>query len=197
MFILHPTLQKVLSTSDVAYRSMITTELARLLDIDSEFKFDEDNDNHQPSATVFGTSLTHDGICSISQLIKYISRPDQIIEEGIFRKSGVKSRQHELHQMIATGQTIDCQQYSVHDCCDLLKRFISELPQSLLTNGLEKFFLQSLKLDSAQKQLDTIRLLILLLPATNRIFLNEILTLFDNVAKHSNQNRMNIENLAR
>ena len=46
----HPTLRKVMSTSECAYRSMITTQLARLLDIDSEFNFDHnhnnDNDNH-------------------------------------------------------------------------------------------------------------------------------------------------------
>ncbi|XP_046916973.2 uncharacterized protein LOC124497369 [Dermatophagoides farinae] len=203
----HPTLRKVMSTSECAYRSMITTQLARLLDIDSEFNFDHnhnnDNDNHsindnQRSATVFGAPLTHEGICSISQLIEYISKPDQIIEEGIFRKAGVKSRQKELRSLIATGQTIDIdyRKFSVHDCCDLLKRFISELPQSILTNGLQKFFLQSLKLESEQKKLDTIRLLILLLPAPNRSFLFELLTLFDNVAKHSNQNRMSIENLA-
>nr|XP_027201336.1 rho GTPase-activating protein 19-like [Dermatophagoides pteronyssinus] len=205
MINLHPTLQKVSSISKVAYRSMIATELARLLNADFKLNFidHDDNDNNNSnnndkSATIFGATLTFEGICSISQLIDYISKPDQIIEEGLFRKSGVRSRQQELRTMISSGQTIeiDCQKYSVHDCCDLLKRFVSELPQSILTNELQKFFLQSLRLESGQKQLDTIRLLILLLPAPNRNFLYELLTLFDNIAKHSNQNRMNIENLA-
>jgi hypothetical protein len=69
-------------------------------------------------------------------LISLIESPD-ICQEGIFRRSGKMTRQQELKSLLNQGipLNLDDSHFSVHDCASVLKNFLSELPESLLTDA--------------------------------------------------------------
>lgn len=103
----------------------------------------------------------------------------------------------ELKNLVASGNTIniDPKRFSVHDCCCVVKKFIADLPQPILTIPLQDLFIKSMELEY-RKKLDAIRLLIHLLPTVNRLFLWDLLDLLDTVVKNSNLNRMTLANIS-
>lgn len=118
--------------------------------------------------------------------------------EGIFRKSGNFSRQKELQKHISLGQTCDKidDKYGLFECCDVLKKFVRELPQPLLTDALRPLFLQTLSLPDENRRLEAIRLLLLMLPSVNRNLFYDLMCLFVKVIENSSQNKMNAFNLS-
>jgi hypothetical protein len=60
-----------------------------------------------------------------------------ICQEGIFRRSGKMTRQQELKSFLNQGVplNLDDGPFSVHDCASVLKNFLAELPESLLTDA--------------------------------------------------------------
>ena len=63
-----------------------------------------------------------------------------IKQEGLFRKSGQVSRQKTLKEKLSFGEKINFEGegYSAHDCASVLKGFLGDLPEPLLT---EKHYL--------------------------------------------------------
>ncbi|KAH9638497.1 hypothetical protein HF086_007467 [Spodoptera exigua] len=80
------------------------------------------------------SSITEDGILRVNELIDFLSKPDNVTQEGIFRRTGSLSRQQELKNLLLTGTNLglDEGKFSVHDCASVLKGFLAELPQPLL-----------------------------------------------------------------
>lgn len=64
--------------------------------------------------------------------------------EGIFRRTGSLARQQELRLLLNQGITLnlDNASYSVHDCASVLKGFLAELPEPLLTEAHYPAFCQ-------------------------------------------------------
>jgi hypothetical protein len=103
-----------------------------------------------------GAPLTQEGICQVYQLIEFLSRECSkycmltvsrqilttsplldISQEGVFRRSGKLTRQQELKSLLNKGAalTLDDGRFSVHDCASVLKGFLAELPEPLLTDA--------------------------------------------------------------
>lgn len=59
-----------------------------------------------------------------------------IIQEGIFRRTGALTRQVQLKTCLNEGISVnfDDNNFSVHDCASVLKNFLSELPEPLVTD---------------------------------------------------------------
>lgn len=57
--------------------------------------------------------------------------------EGIFRRTGSLERQQDLRNALSQGITLQLEGglYSVHDCASVLKGFLAELPDPLLTEA--------------------------------------------------------------
>lgn len=120
--------------------------------------------------------------------------------EGIFRKSGVHSRQGRLQADLCTGSTLsvnlDSSSYSIHDVCCVLKKFISDLPQPLLLGDrLLELWLQVQPSLGATRRLEAVQLLFLLLPDANRLFFTDLIKLLSAVAAVQD-NKMTASNLA-
>ena len=60
-----------------------------------------------------------------------------VCKEGLFRKNGSLSRQNELKTLLRLGENIDFSSgfYSVHDCACVLKSFLAEMPEPLLSEA--------------------------------------------------------------
>ncbi|KAM8924488.1 rho GTPase-activating protein 19 [Pelodytes ibericus] len=157
---------------------------------------------------VFGSPLTEEGIAQIYQLIEYLHK--HLRTEGLFRIPGNSSRQQILKDALNSGLDIDVESGEFHpnDVATLLKMFLGELPEPLLTHrhyhshlkitGLMLFDGKGNQtgVPDKDKQIEALQLLFLLLPSPNRNLLKLLLDLLYQTAKKQDRNKMSAHNLA-
>ncbi|XP_073934707.1 rho GTPase-activating protein 19 isoform X3 [Castor canadensis] len=158
---------------------------------------------------VFGSPLTEEGIAQIYQLIEYLHKTDLRVE-GLFRVPGNSVRQQILRDALNNGTDIDLESGEFHsnDVATLLKVFLGELPEPLLTH---KHFHAHLKIvdlmqfddkgnktniPDKERQIEALQLLFLMLPPPNRNLLKLLLDLLYQTAKKQDKNKMSAYNLA-
>ncbi|XP_035450585.1 rho GTPase-activating protein 19 isoform X3 [Spodoptera frugiperda] len=150
------------------------------------------------------SSITEDGILRVNELIDFLSKPDNVTQEGIFRRTGSLSRQQELKNLLLTGSNLglDDGKFSVHDCASVLKGFLAELPQPLLMDQYYQTYCTLAaqyppNADSSEvKLLTALQLLLLLLTPSHRNFLQRLLRLLRLTADNEASNRMSPDTLA-
>ncbi|XP_059191369.1 rho GTPase-activating protein 19 [Centropristis striata] len=157
---------------------------------------------------VFGTPLTESCIAQIYQLIEYLSKNLHV--EGLFRVPGNSVRQQTLKELLNSGVDVDLESGDFHpnDVATLLKTFLGELPEPLLTH---RHFHAHLKIaditlfdehgnktamPNKERQIEALQLLFLLLPQANRSLLKLLLDLLYHTAKQQDKNKMSAFNLA-
>ncbi|XP_047025329.1 rho GTPase-activating protein 19-like isoform X2 [Helicoverpa zea] len=149
-------------------------------------------------------SITEEGILRVNELIDFLSKPDNVTQEGIFRRTGSLSRQQELKNLLLTGSNLglDEGRFSVHDCASVLKGFLAELPQPLLMDQYYQTYCTLAaqyppNIDSSEvKLLTALQLLLLLLTPSHRSFLQRLLRLLRLTADNEASNRMSPDTLA-
>ncbi|XP_072319022.1 rho GTPase-activating protein 19 [Eucyclogobius newberryi] len=157
---------------------------------------------------LFGTQLNESCIAQIYQLIEFLSRNLQV--EGLFRVPGNSVRQQTLRELLGSGAEVDWSsgQFHPNDVASLLKSLLGELPEPLLTH---RHFHAHLKIadmtlfdehgnktsaPNKERQIESLQLLFLLLPPTNRSLLKLLLDLLYHTAKLQDKNKMSTFNLA-
>ncbi|XP_026160259.1 rho GTPase-activating protein 19 isoform X2 [Mastacembelus armatus] len=157
---------------------------------------------------VFGTPLTETCIAQIYQLIEYLSKHLHV--EGLFRVPGNSVRQQALKELLNSGTDVDLASGDFHpnDVATLLKTFLGELPEPLLTHrhfhvhlkiaDMTLFDEQGNKtaIPNKERQIEALQLLFLLLPQSNRSLLKLLLDLLYHTAKQQDKNKMSAFNLA-
>ncbi|XP_068573661.1 rho GTPase-activating protein 19-like [Cebidichthys violaceus] len=157
---------------------------------------------------VFGAPLTEEGIAQIYQLIEYLSKNLHV--EGLFRVPGHSLRQAALREMLNAGAEIDLETGDFHpnDAATLLKAYLGELPEPLLTHRHYHAHLKIGELtrfdDGGEKtnvpdkehRIEAFQLLFMLLPAANRSLLKLLLDLLYHTARNQHINKMSAINLA-
>ncbi|XP_039894160.1 rho GTPase-activating protein 6-like isoform X1 [Simochromis diagramma] len=104
---------------------------------------------------------------------------------GIFRVGSSKKRVRQLREEFDRGIDVQLdEEYSVHDVSALLKEFLRDLPDPLLTKELYTAFINTTLLDSYEQQ-SVVQLLIYLLPACNSDTLHRLLEFLSTVADHA------------
>ncbi|XP_044263138.1 rho GTPase-activating protein 19 isoform X2 [Tribolium madens] len=153
-----------------------------------------------------GAPLTQEGICQVYQLIEFLKKEQNIKVEGVFRRTGSLTRQQELRNLLSRGVTLELEggTYSIHDCASVLKGFLAELPDPLLTEAHYPAYCQIAELCvnkentvQEEKLLAALQLLLLLLPTENKVLLKDILDLLNFTASFESFNRMSADNLAK
>jgi hypothetical protein len=73
----------------------------------------------------------------IFQIIQFLDRGNNIEQIGLFRKTGNLQKQKVLKERLNRGvpMDLDKREFSVHECASVLKSFLSELPEPLLTDS--------------------------------------------------------------
>ncbi|XP_074107938.1 uncharacterized protein LOC141533136 [Cotesia typhae] len=160
--------------------------------------------NQKHGVSPEGSALTTEGINQVKLLIAYLSKEQCISQEGIFRRTGKLKRQQDLKLLLYQGQSLNLEDgtYNVHDCASVLKSFLAELSEPLLTELYYPIHCQiaelcnsdSMAMDS--RLLTSIQLLLLLLPSNNRILLKHLLNLLNKTATYESNNKMNCDTLA-
>ncbi|XP_065338226.1 rho GTPase-activating protein 19 isoform X2 [Cloeon dipterum] len=160
----------------------------------------------QSKGVMEGAPLTQEGICQVYQLIEFLKDEPNITQEGIFRRSGKISRQQELKALLNQGQALNLDQgnYSVHDCASVLKNFLADLPEPLLTDAHYQAYCQVAEMCSTDnteaeepvRLLRSLQLLLLDLPSENKALVTDLLLMLNQVASHEDKNKMSVDNLS-
>ncbi|XP_067629644.1 rho GTPase-activating protein conundrum [Eurosta solidaginis] len=123
-------------------------------------------------------------------------------EEGILRVAGHKQKTEILYHELESSFYQKPKKFtqllssaSVHDLSALLKRWLRELPQPLLTNEFIQLFYQchALPLSDQSKALSIV---CQMLPHENRNTLRSLLRFLNNVIEQKEYNKMNMHNVA-
>ncbi|XP_059831447.1 rho GTPase-activating protein 1 [Hypanus sabinus] len=117
-------------------------------------------------------------------------------KEGIFRRSANISLVREVLDKYNNGIPVDFTTYGdVHLAAVILKTFLRELPEPLLTYDLYDQVVSFGKVP-VTNQAETMKMMIQTLPEVNCVVLQYLLGLLRLVADHSEQNKMTPSNLA-
>ena len=123
--------------------------------------------------------------------------------EGVFRKNGNIGRLNSVRDQIdANGsEGIDLTRENPVQVAALLKKFLRELPDPLLTHKLHKLFITSQRIDDAEKRRRVLHLTCCLLPKAHRDTLEVLFTFLNWVSSFSHVDeesgsKMDIHNLA-
>nr|XP_023652956.1 rho GTPase-activating protein 18 isoform X1 [Paramormyrops kingsleyae] len=134
----------------------------------------------------------------LQRLISHIES-EGLGTEGLLRIPGVATRVKavclELEAKFYDGM-FAWETLKQHDAASVLKLFIRELPYPLLTVEYLNAFTSVLKLPTKKQQLQTLNLLVLLLPTSSRSPLKALLEFFRRVMDHKQQNKMTLNNIA-
>jgi len=151
----------------------------------------------------FGASLEWIRLNNNDQLIPpimnvcmdFLSKPDNLETEGIFRKCGNASQIKELMAKINNGERIVFSDGDVHIAAVILKTFLKELEEPLLTFEL---FDDILNVESLTKddKVPVIKNILQQLPQQNYAVLKHLVEFLSLVSDRSCMNKMNEKNLA-
>eukprot|EP01132_Coremiostelium_polycephalum_P001272 gene1272-1602_t len=153
--------------------------------------------------TVFGTPIERvvlpgqDIPPIISQTIEYIEKK-AMDTVGIFRLSGSVVTIESWKNKYDKGEKIDLltQENDPHAVAGLLKLYLRELPDPLLTYSKYKYFIASQTIEDFPTRIKSIKHLIKSLPPVNYAVLSHLLQFLGKVATHSAVNKMQIHNLS-
>ncbi|XP_018323192.1 rho GTPase-activating protein 19-like isoform X2 [Agrilus planipennis] len=160
---------------------------------------------HNSKAIVDGALTTQEGISQVYQLIEFLKKEQNITCVGIFRRTGSLTRQQALKNLLIQGSELclENSKFSVHDCASVLKGFLAELSEPLLTDAHFPAYCQLAELFGTTRRpmqevrlLRTLQLLLLLLPLENRELLRNLLDLLHLTAFFENHNKMCADSLA-
>eukprot|EP00794_Sanderia_malayensis_P005245 gene5245-5909_t len=154
--------------------------------------------NSKETNNVFGGKLSESSVKVAIRIIEHLKNYTNV--EGLFRVSGNKRRQEDLKDTLNKGQSVDYanQAYSQHDLATVLKQFLAELTEPLLTDSLYICYKQVAEMDSSvsyKKRLKALQLLSVMLPPLNRIVFKKLVGLLHMVSQNP-INLMTSKNLA-
>ncbi|XP_052355202.1 rho GTPase-activating protein 6-like isoform X1 [Oncorhynchus keta] len=108
---------------------------------------------------------------------------------GIFRVGSSKKRVRQLREEFDRGVDVQLdEEHSVHDVAALLKEFLRDMPDPLLTKELYTAFINTMLLDCKEQRSAT-QLLVYLLPACNSDTLHRLLQFLSTVANHAHDSQ--------
>jgi myosin-9 len=118
--------------------------------------------------------------------------------EGLYRKSGVSSKIKELQRKMNEpgSDEIDYELYNVHVLTNVLKTFLRDLPEPLLTFDRYDDFLRAADLSDDSDRVQTLLSLIKKLPPAHHALLERLVFHLARVAQREEYNRMSASSLA-
>ncbi|XP_028391263.1 rho GTPase-activating protein 19-like isoform X2 [Dendronephthya gigantea] len=144
---------------------------------------------------IFNQPLSEANVHRVSVLIDYLKK--HVNAEGIFRISGSKKRQDELKHLLDKDMQINFEKdtFTEHDVASILKYFLAELPEPIITSAHVRVHMQVADLGDEEKQIKALQLLFLLIPPANRHLLQQLLELLHEIA-NIKENKMSACSLA-
>ncbi|XP_040564166.1 rho GTPase-activating protein 1 isoform X2 [Lepeophtheirus salmonis] len=179
----------------------VISRMSKSPSIGSGFKSSSGN---MDPARQFGTTLEwileHNPQCSLPpimyQCIEFLSQPDCLETEGIFRRSANAELVRELQSKINSGEEIVFEEGDVHIAAVILKTFLRELEEPLLTYDLFEQIIQIQDIPKEDKHSYVSEMINNSLPDINYRILKSLLDFLSLVMDRSCLNKMTSSNLA-
>ncbi|XP_053558861.1 unconventional myosin-IXb isoform X2 [Bombina bombina] len=132
----------------------------------------------------------------MEKLLEYLEMHG-LYTEGIYRKSGAANRMRELKQCLEKDpNAVILDNYPIHAITGILKLWLRELPEPLMTFAQYSEFLRAVELPGNQEQLCAIYKVLGQLPLANYNTLERLIFHLVKVALMENVNRMSPNSLA-
>jgi len=143
--------------------------------------------------------VTHEDIpVIVDKCVKFVYSHG-VMTEGIYRLAGGNIKINKLlseFRSNAWAVQISREDYSEHDVANVLKRFIRQLDEPLLTENLRESFLKTARVENQDEKLDKYRELLNKLPTINYNTLRRLMGHLHIVADQCEKNLMPVYNLA-
>jgi len=143
---------------------------------------------------VMFTSYTEFSLPSfILQVINYLQ--NYLHLEGVFRISGSSKEIHTFKDTLDKGDDIDLTGINPHSVSGLLKLFLRELPDPLLTFALYQDWIDVIIKYDGEGRIKRIIEIVAKLPMTNKLLLTELLRLLGSISQCADVNKMSPANI--
>ncbi|KAI8055076.1 hypothetical protein BDF22DRAFT_618310 [Syncephalis plumigaleata] len=122
--------------------------------------------------------------------------------EGIFRKNGnIRRMSEQIEAMNRNPNSVKLSEENPVQLAALLKRFLRDLPEPLLTFKLHRMFTTSQRIDDAETRKKVLHYACCLLPEENRELMEVLFTFFNWISSHAyidemTGNKMDLSNMA-
>ncbi|XP_045483027.1 unconventional myosin-IXa-like isoform X2 [Harmonia axyridis] len=154
------------------------------------------------SNRVFGVPLVNliseeNKIPVVIERLLHVIELNGLYTEGIYRKSGVNSKIKELKtRMDEYPNEVEFEKYQVHVLASVLKSFLREMPEPLLTFECYENFITAANLHDPQDRVTTLYDILKKLPPINYDLMERLMFHLARVALHEEVNRMSAASLA-
>jgi RalA-binding protein 1 len=167
------------------------------------------NERRDPPKNVFGIPLLEAVECSqpdgvdlylpavVYRSIEYLTNRGAVYEEGIFRLSGSNITIKALRERFNTEgdvKLLEGDYYDVHAVASLLKLYLRELPNSILSRELHLDFLKALDLTDKREKIATFNSLVQKMPKANYALLHTLSSFLIEIISNQDRNKMNVRN---
>ncbi|KAB7506456.1 RalA-binding protein 1, partial [Armadillidium nasatum] len=155
--------------------------------------------------TIFGVPLSiavernpsHDGIrlpAIVRECIDFIEEKG-LLCEGIYRLGGMKGKVQSLRRAYNAGEIVHLGDQQPHVVASLLKHYLRELPETILTVDMMPHFEDVSLIPNPRERAEALRQLIDRLPTTNRILLQYVLKHMGHVIEKEKDTKMSYHNV--
>nr|BAN20700.1 conserved hypothetical protein [Riptortus pedestris] len=155
---------------------------------------------------IFGVPLTvaverskcHDGVdipLIVRNCIDHVQETG-LTAENLYKVSGIKSRVQQVRKMYNNHEPVSLKDFDLPVATSLLKQFLRELPEPVLTTDLVSKFEEAGAMKEVTARGAKLRELLELLPSCNRALLGWLLKHLDDVAAHEKYNKMNAQSIS-
>ncbi|GFS18546.1 RalA-binding protein 1 [Elysia marginata] len=151
-----------------------------------------------PLATAVERNRSHDGIelpALVRECIDYIEEFG-LACEGIYRLSGVKSKVQHLKDCYNCQEPVHLLEHEPNVVASLLKLFLRELPEPVLTTALMPKFEEASTIKNKQKKIEAFIRVIADLPTCNRLLLSWMIVHMTHVIELAKENKMSLQNVS-
>ncbi|KAK2719040.1 unconventional myosin-IXAa-like isoform X2 [Artemia franciscana] len=117
--------------------------------------------------------------------------------EGIYRKSGVNSKVHQLKRSIEEDlNSVNFLDYPVHVLTSVLKSYLRELPEPVISNDVYEDLLRAIDISDSKERVSTLFTTLKKLPQANYDLMERLVFHLARVAQNEGTNRMSPNALA-
>ncbi|KAL1122963.1 hypothetical protein AAG570_003287 [Ranatra chinensis] len=151
-----------------------------------------------PLALAVERSKCHDGVdipLVVRDCIDHVQQTG-LTAENVYKISGIKSRVQHVRRLYNLREMVRMSDYDLSVATTLLKIFLRELPEPVLTTELLTRFEEAGALRDVATRGAHFKSLVEKLPPCNRTLLAWLLKHFDTVTQHEKQNKMNAQSIA-
>ncbi|KAL6068108.1 Type II inositol 1,4,5-trisphosphate 5-phosphatase [Balamuthia mandrillaris] len=133
----------------------------------------------------------------VEDMLTFLEKEESLKAEGIFRLSGSFRVMDDLKKTIDSGMPVQFDQYEPHVIASLLKMYLNQLPDPLLSYALFDRFLAAVSFEEEDTvRLQYLRSLLASLPPARYVLLQRLLLYMRKVDHYSSFNRMGVANLS-